>query len=91
MATYCEVDGQPWFPPAEGNAEGLGWLVATGDTPIETAERMNELADMLPDGADASVEALADIIREVEEMESQGVHFTSAPMPDPEIVLEDSK
>jgi hypothetical protein len=86
----CEVDGQIWFPADEGAIEEVGWLVATGDTPKETAEQMNLLADMLPDGADAAVESLADIIREIEEEEAKGIKFTDAPMPDPEIVLQPS-
>ena len=91
LADCCEVDGQPWFPSDEGSVEELGWLVATGDTPTETAKRMNELADMLPDGADAAVESLADIIREIEEMGEQGIQFTEMPMPEPEVVLEETQ
>lgn len=88
LSDYCEIKGQPWFPGDESEVEDVGWLVATGDTPKETAELMNQLADMLPDGANACVESLADIIREVEEMEANGIFFTDYPMPDPEIVLE---
>ena len=91
LADYCEVNGQPWFPCDEDKIDEIGWLVATGDTPTETAQRMNELADMLPDGADAAVESLADIIREVEAEQDKGIRFTDAPMPEPEIVLAPSK
>ncbi len=90
LSSYCEVDGQPWFPPVEGNADGIGWLVATGDTPTETLKEMNDLADLLPDGADASVEALADVIREIEQMAEEDIPFTEAPMPPAEIVLEET-
>jgi hypothetical protein len=83
----CEHQGQLWFPPT-GSASGhIGWLVAVGDTPTEVAERMNALADQLPDGADAAVESLADILREVESEEDSGIRFTDEEMPDPEIVL----
>lgn len=90
LSDCCEVDGQAWWPGGNDELEDVGWLVATGDTPTETAHLMNQLADMLPDGANACVESLADIIREVEEMEANGIPFTDAPMPDPEIVLEPS-
>jgi hypothetical protein len=84
------VDGQIWYPADEKPIEELGWLVATGDTPTECAKEMNRLADLLPDGADAAVEELADIIREIEEAEDKGIKFTDQPMPEPEVVLEDA-
>lgn len=90
LADCCEVDGQPWFPSDEGSVDEVGWLLATGNTPKETAEKMNELADMLPDGADACVESLADVIREIEQMSEQGIPFTEQPMPNPEVVLEET-
>lgn len=88
LADCCEVDGQVWFPSDENPICEIGWLVATGGTPTETFEQMNELADELPDGADAAVESLADIVREIEEEEKQGIHFTEQPLPDPEVVLQ---
>ena len=91
LSDCCEVDGMPWFPSDDDAISEIGWLCATGDTPTECARRMNELADALPDGADAAVESLADIIREVEAEEEQGIKFTEQPMPDPEVVLEPSK
>lgn len=91
LADYCEVKGQVWFPAdEEGSISEIGWLRATGDTPTEAAERMNFLADQLPDGADANVEALADIIREIESEGEQGIKFTEQPMPEPEVVLAES-
>ena len=91
LQNYCEANGQPWFPPDENSAVSeVGWLFATGATPKEVLERMNELADDLPDGADADVEALADVIREIESEHEQGIPFTDAVMPPPEVVLEES-
>jgi 1-acyl-sn-glycerol-3-phosphate acyltransferase len=71
LADCCEVDEQPWFPADDKAVEEVGWLCATGDTPTEVAKEMNRLADLLPDGADASVEALASIIREISEEEER--------------------
>jgi hypothetical protein len=88
LADCCEVEGQDWFPSDDKDIEHVGWLRATGDTPTEVAKEMNRLADLLPDGADASVEDLAAIIREIEEEEKQGIHFTDLPMPDQGVVLE---
>lgn len=84
----CLIDGQLWFPPDEAPVEEIAWLVSTGDTPTECAEEMNRLADLLPDYADAQVEALADIIREIEEAEEKGIKFTDEKMPPAEVVLE---
>ncbi len=87
----CQVDGQLWFPPLESEGAGhLGWLLSVGNTPEEALEKMNELADALPDGANAEVEDLADIIREIDSEQSQGIKFTDAKMPEPEIVLQPS-
>lgn len=88
LQDYCEVDGQPWFSPDEEPTDDIGWLVATGNTPTECLTRMNELSELLPDGSDAAVESLAEIIREIEAEQEQGIHFTDQKLPAPEIVLE---
>jgi hypothetical protein len=91
VAGCCMVKDKPWFPPEPGVIEDeIGWLVATGNTPREALEQMNALADMLPDGADADVESLADIIREIESEHEQGIKFTDLPIPDADVVLEPS-
>ena len=87
----CELDGKLWWP-SDGSKpiDEIGWLCATGDTPTAVARRMNELADQLPDGAEACVESLADILREIPAEEAAGIHFTDEKIPAPEIVLEPS-
>lgn len=82
------VDGVYAFPPDELHSGDLGWLCAIGDSPREVLDRQKELADMLPDGLNADVEALADVIKEIEEAEKQGVPFTQEEMPQPVEVLE---
>lgn len=85
----CEVKGQLWYPPVyETNT--IGWIRTTGNTPKEVLEKMNKLSDELPDGANADVEALADVIREIESEQKQGIKFTDEEIPSPEIVLEPS-
>lgn len=86
----CMVDGQYWFPSDDKPITEIGWLVATGDTPTEVAKEMNRLADLLPDGFDAAVESLADVIREVDDEQKKGIEFGTHPMPEPEVVLEES-
>lgn len=82
------LDGCYVFPPDEMHSGDLGWLCAIGDSPREVLDRQKELADMLPDGLNADVEALADVIKEIEEAEKQGVPFTQEEMPQPVEVLE---
>lgn len=84
----CKVNDRYCFPPNEFHGGDLGWLVALGDTPSKVFDRIKELADMLPDGLNADVEALASIIQEVETAEEEGVEFTRDKMPEPAIVLE---
>ncbi len=90
LSDCCEIDGKIWWPADEKPIDELGWLVAIGDTPTETAKEMNKLADLLPDGVDAAVESLADILREITAEEDSGIHFTDQPLPSPEIVLEET-
>ena len=85
----CEVKGQLWYPPTD-DSSNIGWLLATGQTPKECLEQMNHLADELPDGANAEVEALADVIREINSEQDQGIRFTDVVLPDADIVLEES-
>jgi len=85
----CENKGQLWYPPVDDSST-IGWLRATGNTPKEVFEKINKLSDELPDGANADVEALADVIREIESEQEQGIKFTDLEIPDPEIVLEPS-
>ncbi len=90
ISDCCELDGKFWFPSDGPAIEEIGWLVAVGDTPTEVAKTMNAQADLLPDGAEASVEALADVLREIEAEQDAGIEFTDQEIPDPAIVLEDS-
>ncbi len=90
LSDCCEIDDKIWWPSDEKPIEELGWLVAIGDTPTEVARNMNEQADLLPDGVEASVEALADILREITAEEEADIKFTDQPIPEPEIVLEES-
>lgn len=86
--SYCCKLGDTYaFPPDEMHRGELGWLVALGDTPTEVLERIKALADLLPDGLNADVEALAGVIQEIEEGEKQGIPFTDEPVPEPAIVL----
>lgn len=81
FSNCCFVDGCYCFPPDELNAGDLGWLCAIGDSPQEVLDRAKELADMLPDGLNADVEALTDIVKEIKEMDKEGIPFTDKAIP----------
>jgi len=74
------------FPPDEENV--AGWLVAIGDTIEETLEILRERIKLLPDGLESDISPMADLIREIEEAEAQGMAFTPQELPGVEAVLE---
>jgi hypothetical protein len=81
-------DGVFAFPPNEFHSGDLGWLVALGETPTEALKEAKRLADLLPDGLNADVEALSDVIKETETMAKEGIEFSDDKMPNPAMVLE---
>ncbi len=89
LSYCCKVDGVYCFPPDELHHGELGWLCAIGDTPEETLEAIKGLADKLPDGLDADVEALAGVIKEIDSAREQGIPFTNKPVPPAASVIED--
>ena len=82
------IDGCYAFPPDDLHEGDLGWLCALGNTPFGALCNIKSYADLLPDGLNADVESLADVIKEIEDAEKQGVPFTDEPMPQPAEVLE---
>lgn len=83
----CEIDGRLCFPPDPFGNRDLGWLVATGDTIAESIDKLKEVAGELPDGVDCDTNSLADLLREIESAEEQGMEFTDQTVPKPEEVL----
>lgn len=87
LSGTCAVNGRDWFPPGEARGEEIGWLVAVGDTPRATIEKMLELKGELPDGVDAHTESLVDLLKEIHLAEEKGVEFTPMEVPEPEEVV----
>lgn len=88
LARAAIVDGCHTLPPEPRHGDIVGWLVATGQTPIETLEKLKSYAEELPDGICASVDSLAHVIKEVDSAEEQGVPVTTAKMPKASDVIE---
>jgi hypothetical protein len=83
----CEIDGRTCFPPDYFGNKDIGWLVATGNTIAETIDTLKELAGELPDGIECDINSLADLLKEVQSAEEQGMEFTDQPVPEPAEVL----
>lgn len=82
------INGRHWFPCDEDQGEEIGWMVAIGDTPMETVKTMLDQEKKLPDGVSANTESLANLIKEIEKAEEEGIEFTPMKMPKPSIVVE---
>lgn len=85
----CRVDGRTWFPPDDSHDEEIGWLVALGDSPIETIETMLKQAEELPDGVEACTDSLVDLLKEIHKSEAEGNEFTPQEVPEPAVVIEE--
>lgn len=88
LADCCFVDGMISFPREGGDEDHVGWLVANGDTPKETLDRIKEYVELLPDGLSADATPLADVIKEIEQEEDKGIEFTEEQMPQASEVIE---
>lgn len=84
----CQIDGRTCWPPDESHGEEVGWLVNIGDTPKAAIQGMLDKAACLPDGVSAATDSLADLLKEVETGQDEGVPFTEKPLPEPAIVIE---
>lgn len=83
----AELDGIYWWPPDE--EEVIGCIVATEDSASQVIESIKETAEGLSDcSVRADIASFADLLKEIEDAEKQGVPFTDEPMPQPAEVLE---
>lgn len=87
---FCsKIGDQLCFPPDPNSASGdIGWLLGVGNTPGAAIEHLKKNVEQLPCGVACEFPALAELIREVDEAEKEGMEFTDKPMPDPAIVIE---
>lgn len=89
LAEACFVDGRVWFPPGETEDDDIGWLCHVDDTPTLTIKGLLEKVKLLPDGVTAATESLADLLKEIDVAQSEGIEFTEQKLPEPEIVVRD--
>lgn len=89
FSNCCLVNGAYCFPPDEFTSGDLGWLCAVSDTPQGALEEAKTLCDLLPDGLNASVEQMVEVIKEVEVAGEKGLELSASPMPEPSEVISD--
>jgi hypothetical protein len=81
------VDGAFWWPPED--EEVIGCIVGLGDTPTEVIDSIKESVEALGDApVTVKVESFADLIKEIEKAEEQGIPFSDEPLPEPEALIE---
>lgn len=85
--TCCKVGETYCFPPSEFGSSDLGWLISIGDSPKQVLQDQKDMADLLPDGLNADVEAMTSIIQEIESAKEEGIPFTEQEMPEAQDVL----
>lgn len=86
-----EVDGRLVIPPDPDNTgSDVGWVVAVGDTISEALNNLKSNVSKLPDGVCCDYSALADLLKEAQEAEIQGISMTDQPIPEPSTVLTDA-
>lgn len=89
LSGFCRVNGRSWIPYNAKDDEGIGWLVATGNTPEEVVTNLLTYKEMLPPGVEASTDSLVDLLKEIRKAEAEGMEFTDKPVPEPETVVAD--
>jgi hypothetical protein len=83
---YCEVDGVFHFPPRKNDE--LGVVLGNGDTVQGAIDHLKKNLDALekePVSCDTS--GFVDLIKQIEEAQDEGMHFTNQPLPGAEAVL----
>lgn len=91
LSGVCHVNGRSWFPWKYTDDEGIGWLVATADTPKDLIKNILAAKELLPPGVDASTESLVDLLSEIHKAEAEGIKFTDQELPEPESVVADDQ
>jgi hypothetical protein len=83
---YCMEGGIYHFPPRKNDEVGV--VIGNGNTVQEAIDHLKEnLALLEKEPVSAAVEGFADLIKEIEKAQSQGVHFSDKPLPAPASVI----
>lgn len=81
-------DGVCHFPQSQ-DPEAIGCAVGMGDSPAEVLDMLKDIREALKgEPVTLLIEPLADLFKEIQEAEKQGIEFTEQPLPEVEEVLE---
>lgn len=85
----CEVDGVLAIPPCHWSSEIIGSVIGLGDTIQDAIDALRDHAAEL-DGQPLTihVEALADVLKTIQEQEDAGIELTDQPVPEPAAAIE---
>lgn len=84
---YCFLDGAYHF--AKHRNDEIGVLIGVGDTASEAIDHLKENIELFKDEpVCVRLEGFADLLKDVEKAESEGMEFSDQPLPDPCSVLE---
>jgi hypothetical protein len=84
---YCEADGLYHFPPHK--TDEVGVIIGQGDTIEEAIDDLKAHFELIEDEpVSIEVEGFADLLKEIQEAEDEGVEFTDQPIPEPASVIE---
>ena len=83
----AKVDGAYYWPPED--EEVIGCIVATENSPQKVIDAIKETAEALEESSvRVDVQSFADLLKEIESAEEQGIEFTDKEMPEPATVIE---
>lgn len=86
-----KINGLYHIAPKLPNANRIGAFVGTGDTIEEAIANCRTVRDAMKDQPVSSeFDSLSDALREIKSGEDAGMEFSSQPVPDPCIVIEDA-
>lgn len=84
---YCESDGLHHFPPHRNDEVGV-LIGSRGETIEDSIESLKENFEEFGDEpVSIRTDGFVDLIKSIEEAESEGVEFTDQPIPEPSTVL----
>jgi hypothetical protein len=81
-------DGYSIFPPSQ-DPEAVGCAIALADTPQGVLDGLKNIAEALKNApVSLHIEPIADLFKEIEEAEKQGIDFGKHELPEPAEVIE---
>lgn len=84
---YCFVDGAYQFPPHK--LDELGVILGSGETIEESIDDLKDHFELLKDSpVSIDVSGFADLLKQIQEAEDEGVEFTDQTVPEPSVVLD---